>query len=141
MRRLPLLTSVLLAVSLATATASFASTAESDSADIAPLLERQREIAAMIRSRPKSLGEEQRQTVLREQATISAITEGKTSLSELAPEQRTQLMDAIEKVDAAIKEARAADEGRLICRRERAVGSSMPKTYCRTRKHHVDAGR
>jgi hypothetical protein len=140
MKRRSLLTSALLAVSLATATASFASSVESDSGDIAPLLERQREIAAVIQGKPESLSENQRQIVLREQATIHAIIEGKTSLNDLAPEQRIQLMDAIEKVDTIIKGSRTADESRMVCRRERAVGSTMPKTYCKARKR-VDAGR
>jgi hypothetical protein len=140
MKQRSLLISALLAVSLATATASFASNVESDNADIAPLLERQREIAAAIQSKPKSLSEKQRQIVLREQATIHTITEGKTSLNDLAPEQRIQLMNAIEKVDAAMKGSRSADEGRQVCRRERAVGSTMPKMHCRTRKH-VDTER
>lgn len=140
MRRTPLMTSALLAIALATVTASFTAIAESDSADIAPLLERQRGIAAMIRSEPKSLSEEQRQIVLREQATIFAIAEGKTSLNELTPEQRTLLMNAIERVGAAVEASRTTGESRMICRRERAVGSTMPKTYCRARKH-VDAER
>jgi ABC-type Fe3+-citrate transport system substrate-binding protein len=140
MKRHARLTSVLLTLSLATATASFASTVESDGGDIAPLLERQREIAAVIQSKQKNLSEKQREIVLREQATIFAIAEGKASLNDLTPEERTRLTNAIEKVDAAIKESPAADEGRMACRRERAVGSTLPKMHCRARKK-VDSGR
>jgi hypothetical protein len=127
----------LLSASLMMASTAFASIVESDK-DISSIIERQREIAEQVRRSPKAMTEQQQRLIGEEQAKIYAIVEGKSSFDELNQEQKVRLVNAIEKIDAIVEATRAAEDSRMVCRRERTVGSNMQATRCAPRKQRQE---
>jgi peptidoglycan hydrolase CwlO-like protein len=127
----------LLSVSLMMASASFASIVESNK-DISSIIERQREIAEQVQRSPKRMTEQQRRLVSEEQAKIYAIVEGKTSFEELNQEQKVRLVNAIEKIDAIVEGTAAAEDNRMVCRRERTIGSNRSATRCVAKKQREE---
>ena len=122
----------LLSLALAASTTAFASFVSTNE-DLPSLLDRQREIAAQAKGGNKNLSDEQKRLISEEQKKIYSLVDGKRTLDELAPDQRVQLVNSIEKINAAIEGTQVAEEKRVICRRERSIGSNMPMTRCVSR--------
>jgi hypothetical protein len=73
--------------------------------------------------------DEDRKDILSRQDQVLALIEGKTTIAELSPEDRTALDKALADVRTAV--ARAEDN-RLICERIKPVGSNRPENKCMT---------
>jgi len=100
--------------------------------DIPRLLELQEAITAGVDHAEHALTAGQKHTIRAEQKRIRAIVEGKASLDALTLEQRLQLVNAQERINAAMRGTRAAEEARVVCRRERPTGSQVNQLRCST---------
>lgn len=100
--------------------------------DIPRLLELQQEIADGVARAGDALTSGQKRTIRVEQKRIRAIVEGKPSLDALTREQRLQLVNAQERINAAMLGTRDAEEARLVCRRGRPTGSQLARLRCTT---------
>ena len=100
--------------------------------DIPRLLELQEAIAAGVDHAEDALTSGQKHTIRVEQKRIRAIVEGKPSLDALTLEQRLQLVNAQERINAALVGTRDAEEARLVCRRGRPTGSQLTRLRCTT---------
>ncbi len=120
----------LLACSSATALAS-APVASRDQG-LPRILRLQTEIAERVEHAGGALSPRQRQTIRMEQKRIRGIVEGRGSLDELSQEQRVALINAQERINAAIRGTREAEDARLVCRRGRPTGSQVTRLRCAT---------
>jgi len=77
----------------------------------------------------KDLSENERQQLLTRQNQFLAMTEGRQSLGDLKPDDRVQVVNTLEWINAAI--TRAEDE-RLVCERVKLTGSNRPERVCKT---------
>lgn len=100
--------------------------------DIRRILELQDVIAERVGLADDALSDGQKQAIRAEQKRIRAIVEGKSSLDALTREQRVQLVNAQERINAAMRGTRDAEEARLVCRRERLTGSQLARLRCST---------
>jgi hypothetical protein len=76
-----------------------------------------------------SLPADTRTTILSKQATLLKLLEDKQTADELSEPQRLEVFNTLEWIEAAIN--RQEDE-RLICRREKTIGSTRVTRVCRT---------
>lgn len=100
--------------------------------DIPRILELQDAIAERVGLADDALTHGQKQAIRAEQKRIRAIVEGKSSLDALTREQRLQLVNAQERINAAMRGTRDAEEARLVCRRDRPTGSQVARLRCST---------
>jgi hypothetical protein len=100
--------------------------------DVPRILEIQRAIAERMADANDALGATRAHTIRTEQRRILALIEGKASIAELSREQRLQLINAQERINAAIQGTRAAEAARLVCRRQRPTGSHVARVRCAT---------
>lgn len=70
-----------------------------------------------------------RAELLRKQEGLLRLIAGKSAMSELSPEQRTEAINTLEWIKATITDA---DDDRMVCTRERTVGSNRIQSVCRT---------
>lgn len=108
------------------------SPAEPREHDIPRILELQDAIAEQVSLAEGALTYRQKQAIRSEQKRIRAIVEGKSSLDTLTREQRMQLVNAQERINAAMRGTRDAEEARLVCRRGRPTGSQLARLRCST---------
>lgn len=76
-----------------------------------------------------SLPAETRTTILSKQATVLRLLEDKETADELSEYQRLEVFNALEWIEAAINQAEGE---RMICRREKTIGSTRVTRVCRT---------
>lgn len=100
--------------------------------DIPRILELQDAIAERVSLAEDALTYRQKQAIRSEQKRIRAIVEGRSSLDTLTREQRLQLVNAQERINAAMRGTRDAEEARLVCRRGRPTGSQVTRLRCST---------
>lgn len=100
--------------------------------DVPRIREVQRAISERIEDARDALGSARVHTIRSEQRRILALIEGRASIAELSREQRLQLVNAQERINAAMQGTRAAEEARLMCRRERPTGSHVTRLRCAT---------
>jgi hypothetical protein len=79
-----------------------------------------------------SLTPRQVNAIRRAQSEVFALTEGKTSLDALSLDQKIQLENALERINAEMGGTRLATEAQDTCWRERKTGSSTKVTRCAT---------
>jgi hypothetical protein len=104
--------------------------------DIPRILELQDAIAEQVSLAEDVLSYGQKRAIRSEQRRIRAIVEGKSSLDALTREQRLQLVNAQERINAAMRGTRDAEEARLVCRRGRPTGSQVTRLRCSTVAEH-----
>ena len=66
------------------------------------------------------------------QADVFAVTEGKTSLDQLSMDDKVRLENALERINAEVKNTRAGRDDKQVCWRERTSGSNTKVTRCGT---------
>ena len=102
------------------------------SLDIDKIVTQQREIRADVvaaTGRYKKMPASKRQEILRKQDDLLRMLEGKETSEDLSEEQRIAAFNSLEWIEAAIND----EEGeRMICRRERTIGSNRVTRTCRT---------
>lgn len=70
-----------------------------------------------------------RAELVRKQDALLRLIEGKSDARELTAAERTEAFNAVEWIQAAITEN---DDDRMVCTRERTVGSNRIQSVCRT---------
>ena len=70
--------------------------------------------------------------IRKSQAEVFAVTEGKTSLDELSLDDKVRLENALERINAEVKNTRAGRDDKQVCWRERMSGTNTKVTRCGT---------
>ena len=73
------------------------------------------------------------------QVDVFAVTEGKTSLDQLSMDDKVRLENALERINAEVKNTRAGHDEKQVCWRERASGTTMKVTRCGTEAEKREA--
>ena len=81
------------------------------------------------KGRYKDMSSDTRVELLSKQAALLTMLEGKRSAADLTAEQKMQAFNTLEWIEAAINNA---DDERLVCRREKPLGSTRTTRVCRT---------
>lgn len=98
------------------------------------ILEQQRSLAADLDAgKTRDLKAPQVEEIRKAQRELFKVTEGKTDLDALRPDEKVVVMNEVERIKAIMAGTRAADEDKKICRRERTVGSQLVQTICTTK--------
>jgi len=66
------------------------------------------------------------------QTEVFAVTEGKTSLDQLSMNEKVRLENALERINAEVKNTRAGRDDKQVCWRERMTGTNTKVTRCGT---------
>ncbi|HEY0506303.1 MAG TPA: hypothetical protein VGD42_22695 [Lysobacter sp.] len=66
------------------------------------------------------------------QVDVFAVTEGKTTLDQLSMDDKVRLENALERINAEVKNTRAGHDEKQVCWRERMSGSNTKVTRCGT---------
>ncbi|MEG3792295.1 hypothetical protein V1318_19415 [Lysobacter sp. CCNWLW3] len=88
-----------------------------------------REDVIAQRGRYKDMPAATRVDLLSKQAEVLAMVEGKTSSSDLSEHEQVEVFNRLEWIEAAINNA---EDERMVCRREKALGSTRLTRVCRT---------
>jgi hypothetical protein len=134
------LASLLLAVALpAAADSKFKSS--NPNVSVADYLTYQEQVRENFRAgSPKPLSTREWDMLDRAQADVRGILEGKEKIEDLTPDQRAALLNAQERVIAIMT---GEEDERIVCRRERTVGTHFQRTTCVTvaerRQERADA--
>ncbi|MFD0739858.1 hypothetical protein ACFQZQ_11245 [Lysobacter koreensis] len=82
-----------------------------------------------VRGRYKDMPSSKRVDLLAKQAGLMAMLEGKTTTDELSESEQTEAFNTLEWIEAAINNA---EDERMVCRREKVLGSTRLTRVCRT---------
>lgn len=99
---------------------------------ITAITAQQAEIRAGVeagKGRYKDMPANTKQELLSRQADVLQIVEGKASSDELSEEERLDVFNNLEWIEAALNKT---EGDQLICRRERTIGSNRVTRVCRT---------
>ncbi|HEY0504488.1 MAG TPA: hypothetical protein VGD42_13475 [Lysobacter sp.] len=66
------------------------------------------------------------------QVDVFAVTEGKTRLDQLSMEDKVRLENALERINAEVKNTRAGRDDKNVCWREKMSGTNTKVTRCGT---------
>ncbi|HEY0504491.1 MAG TPA: hypothetical protein VGD42_13490 [Lysobacter sp.] len=108
--------------------------------DIPAITTQQKQIQADIlaeRGPYKALPASKRMELLSRQASMMRVLEGKTSASQLTEDERVEVFNTLEWMEVAINQE--SDDERMICRREKALGSTRTTRVCRTAAQEREA--
>lgn len=129
MRKRKLLARSLAVVLLATV-APLAMAAQTLDLDVIRNQQREIKEAATAGSGPyASMSAAARSDLLAKQAGMLKVLDGKQTADDLNEAERTEVFNTLEWIEAAINDTEA---DRLICRRERTIGSNRVTRVCRT---------
>ena len=81
----------------------------------------------------------QNKLVGKAQDEFFAVTQGKTKLGELSIGEKIRMENALERINAEVKNTRMASDEQNVCWRERVSGSTMKKTRCGTKAEMREA--
>lgn len=73
------------------------------------------------------------------QKDVFAVTEGKTQLDALSMEEKVRLENALERINAEVKNTRAGRDGQQVCWREKQSGTTINVTRCGTEAEKREA--
>lgn len=100
--------------------------------EIAKIIDQQREIRADLMAgtgRYKQMPTSKREQILKKQDDLLRMLEGKETSDDLSTDQQMAAFNSLEWIEAAINN----EEGeRMVCRRERTIGSNRITRVCRT---------
>ena len=100
--------------------------------EIAKIVTQQREIRADLMAgtgRYKQMPTSKREQILKKQDDLLRMLEGKETSDDLSTDQQMAAFNSLEWIEAAIND----EEGeRMVCRRERTIGSNRITRVCRT---------
>lgn len=107
--------------------------ASPDPASLQLLIDQQRELKARLDAGDTvGLTPRQIREVRNAQDRFFSIIEGKKTLDELTIDQKIDVENALERINANVKNTRAAANDRNVCWRERVSGTTVKKTRCGT---------
>lgn len=101
------------------------------SLDLGKVIQQQKQIRSdlMASKEYRGLSEAQRTELLSRQDSVLRMFEGKQSADELTQDQKMQAFNDLEWIEATLN---GAEKDRLICKRERAIGTNRLTRVCRT---------
>ena len=73
------------------------------------------------------------------QAEVFAVTNGKARMDDLSIDEKIHLENALERINAEVKNTRAGSDEQNVCWRERVSGTGMKKTRCGTKAEMREA--
>ena len=88
------------------------------------------------KGRYKDMSPDKRVELLSKQAALLTMLEGKKTAADLTAEQQMQAFNTLEWIEAAINNA---DDERMVCRREKPLGSTRTTRVCRTAAQEREA--
>lgn len=80
----------------------------------------------------KGMTTRQMNAIRKAQADVFAVTEGKTRLEQLDMDDKVRLENALERINAQVKNTRAGHDDKEICWREKMSGTTVKVTRCGT---------
>ena len=108
--------------------------------DLTAIMTQQKQIQEDIiaqRGPYKELPDTKRVGLLSRQASMMRLIDGKTSMTELSPDQQVEVFNTLEWMEVAINQD--SDDERMVCRREKALGSTRTTRICRTAAQEREA--
>lgn len=79
-------------------------------------------------------------TIVRKaQNEVFTVTEGKSRLADLSIDEKIRLENALERINAEVKNTKTASDDQNVCWRERVSGTGMNKTRCGTKAEMREA--
>jgi hypothetical protein len=81
----------------------------------------------------KDISESDRERLLKQQNRLLALLEGRNSIDALRPEERVEVFNVLQEVNAAVTKA---EDERKICERTRLTGSHRFQVVCMTAKEY-----
>ena len=96
------------------------------------IVEQQKQIRADIQASHKgweTLTQEKRDEVLREQDQLFVLLDGKQTIGDLEPDRQVDAANLLASINATVT---GAEDERMICTRERKMGSNFTQRVCRT---------
>lgn len=95
------------------------------------ILEQQRELAADLDDGGiEGLTTRENNRIRKAQAQVFALTEGKSRLDELSIDEKIGLENALEQINAYVKNTRRAGDDQTVCWREKMSGTARRVTRC-----------
>lgn len=70
--------------------------------------------------------------IRKSQKQVFAVTEGKSRLDQLTMDEKVQLENALERINAEVKGTRAGQDSKQVCWREKQTGTTINVTRCGT---------
>ncbi len=105
----------------------------SASATLPQILEQQRGIrSALDAGTLDGLTPRQVNAIRRAQTEVFSLTDGKPDLDALSLDEKARLSNALEQINAEMKQTRLAQDEKQVCWRERKTGSTTKVTRCGT---------
>lgn len=104
--------------------------------DIVSQQEQIRADVVAAKGRYADMPSHKRDALLSKQASLLRMLEGKQSAEELTEDQRMQAFNTLEWIEAAINNE---DDQRMVCIRERTIGSNRLTRVCRTESQWAEA--
>lgn len=86
-----------------------------------------------------SLSPRARRIVDEQQDIVFAVSDGKSSVSDLTADQQVRLRNALEQIDAEVAGTRLAQDDKEVCWREKRTGSKLVTTVCGTVRERREA--
>lgn len=99
---------------------------------LSAIAEQQNQIRAEVvagEGRYRDMSPAKREALLARQSRLLAMISGRTSTDDLSERQRIEAFNTLEWIQATINNE---DDERLICRREKTIGSNRTTRVCRT---------
>lgn len=109
-----------------------ANSSEPKPLEISDIVEQQKQIRADVtagKGRYASMSRAQRSNLLAAQSEILSIIGDKDSVDDLSDQQRREVFNKLETIQAAVNNE---ESDRMICRREKTIGSNRVTRVCRT---------
>lgn len=104
------------------------------------ILEQQRELRADLEDGGiEGLTTRDNNRVRKAQAEVFAVTEGKSRLDELNIDEKIRLENALEQINAHVKNTRRANDDQTVCWREKMSGTARRVTRCGTEAERREA--
>ena len=110
--------------------APMASAAETQSASLQTIVEQQVALREELSRGPQDLTPRQVGIMRKAQGEFFRIVDGKTTMDQLAIDEKVQLENALERINAQFVGTSAARAKQEVCWREKIVGSKLHVTRC-----------
>lgn len=137
-RMLVALLACLVSVTAVAQTAAPAASAASEPLQI--VLQQQTELKARLdHAQTEGLSARQVSAIRKAQNEVFAITEGKATLDALSMDQKIRLDNALERINAEVKNTRVGMQEQDTCWREPKTGSAVKVTRCGTKAERDEA--
>lgn len=114
---------------------AFAASAQQapSSTDLQQILTQQQELKRDLDAgKTDGMTTRQVNAIRKAQTDVFAVTEGKTTVEQLSMDDRVRLENALERINAEVKNTRAGRDGKNVCWREKVSGTNTKVTRCGT---------